>query len=76
MRRQTYDENMNQHNFCAVLELLAELRDKVQIKNMAAKQRATRKYNLKLHPRTFTKGDLLWRMASIAKLKDGKFSAN
>jgi len=29
---------------------------------MAAKQRASRRYNWKLHPRTFTKGDLVWRM--------------
>jgi len=29
-----------------------------------------------IHPRSFAKGDLVWRMASRARKKDGKFSAN
>jgi len=51
-------------------------REKAQIRNSVAKQRATRKYNENLCPRSFTKGDLVWRMACSAKKKDGKFSAN
>jgi len=43
---------------------------------MAVKQRAARKYNSKLCPRTFVKGDLVWRMASSARKRDDKFSAN
>jgi len=43
---------------------------------MVTQQRATRKYNSKLHPRTFVKGDLVWRMASTARKKDDKFLAN
>jgi len=43
---------------------------------MTVKQRATRKYNSKLCPRTFVKGDLVWRMAINTIEKDGKFSAN
>ena len=48
------------------LDLLPELREKAQIRNLAAKQRATRKYN----------ANLVWRMASSARKKDGKFFAN
>jgi len=43
---------------------------------MAAKKRVARRYNSKLHPRMFTKGDFVWRIASTARKKDGKFSAN
>jgi len=58
------------------LNLLLELREKAQIRNLAAKQRAATKYNTNLHPRSFAKGDIVWRMASSARKKDGKFSAN
>jgi len=58
------------------LDLLPELREKAQIRNLAAKQRAAMKYNANLCPRSFIKGDLVWRMASSARKKDDKFSAN
>jgi len=61
---------MNTH-----LNLLPELREKAHIRNLAAKQRVAIKYNANLHPRSFAKGDLVWRMASSARKKDGKFSA-
>jgi len=43
---------------------------------MAAKQRATRKYNSRLQPRAFVKGYLVWRMANSVRKKNGKFSVN
>jgi len=58
------------------MDLLPELREKAQICNLAAKQRAARKCNANLYSRSFTKGDLVWRMASSERKKDGKFSAN
>ena len=61
---------------CTHLDLLPELRDKAQIHNLAAKQRAARKYNANLCPRSFVKGDLVWRMANRLRKKDGKFFAN
>ena len=39
------------------LDLLPELREKAQIRNLAAKQRAARKYNANLHPRSFVVRD-------------------
>jgi len=74
LRHQVCDPNQNQQNLCTHLDLLTELRDKAQICNMAVKQRTTRKYNSNLCPRTFVKGDLVWRMASSARKKDDKFS--
>jgi len=74
--RQVYDSDQNQQNMCTHLDLLLELRAKAQIRNMAIKQRAARRYNANLCPQSFVKGDLIWRMASSARKKDGKFSAN
>jgi len=49
---------------------------KSQIRHLATKQRAARKYNANLCPRSFITRDLVWRMANSARKKDGKFSAN
>jgi len=76
LRRELYDVVQNHQNMNTHVDLLPELREKAQIRNLAAKQRATRKYNANLHRRSFAKGDLVWRMANSARKKDGKFSAN
>ena len=64
LRRELYDPTQNHQNMTTHHDLLPELREKAQIRNLAAKQRATRKYNANLCPRSF------------ARKKDGKFSAN
>jgi len=76
LRRQGYDDKTNQWSLYTSLDLAIELWEKAQIRNMAAKQRTVRKYNSKLQPRTIVKGDLVLRMASSARKKDGKFLAN
>ena len=53
-----------------------EIGEPSQIRNLATKQRAAKKYNANLCPRSFVSGDLVWRMASSARKKDGKFSTN
>jgi len=55
---------------CTHLDLLPELRDKGQIRNMAIKQREAKRYNANLCPRLFVKGDLIWRMDNSARKKD------
>jgi len=50
LRREVYDPDQNQHNLCTHLDLLTELREKAQIRNIAVKQRAARKYNSNLCP--------------------------
>ena len=76
LRQELYDPTRNHQNMATHLDLLPELREKAQIRNLAAKQRAAKKYNANLCPRSFVSGDLVWRMASSARKKDGKFSAN
>jgi len=76
LRRELYDPTHNHQNMATHLDLLPELREKAQICNLAAKRRVARKYNTNLCPRSFAIGDLIWRMASSARKKDGKFSAN
>jgi len=76
LRRELYDPTRNHQNMATHLDLAPELREKAQIRNLAAKRRAARKYNANLCPRSFVSGDLVWRMAISARKKDGKFSAN
>jgi len=76
LRRELYDPTRNHQNNATHLDLLPELREKSQIRNLAAKQRAAKKYNANLCPRSFISGDLVWRMASSTRKKDVKFSAN
>jgi len=76
LRRELYDPTHNNQNMATHLDLLPELREKAQIRDLAAKERAARKYNANICPRSFVSGDLVWRMASSARKKDGKFSAN
>jgi len=76
LRREVYDSTHNHQNMATHLDLLPELSEKAQIRNLAAKQRAARKYNGNLCPRSFIKGDLVWRMASNARKKGDKFYAN
>jgi len=76
LRRELYDPTRNHQNMATHLDLLPELREKAQIRNLAAKQRVVRKYNANLCPQSFVSGDLVWRIASSARKKDDKFSAN
>jgi len=60
------------------LDLLDELREKAGIKEEVCKQRAASRYDAKVKPRTFQKGDLVWRMTEDAykDVVDGKFTQN
>jgi len=71
LRRELYDPTHNHQNMATHLDLQPELRQKAQIRNLAA-----RKYNANLCPQSFAIVDLVWRMANSARKKDGKFSAN
>ena len=76
LHRELYDLIHNHQNMATYLDLIPELREKAQIRNLVAKQRAAKKYNANLCPRSFVKGDLVWRMVNSARKKDGKFSTN
>jgi len=53
--QELYDPTHNHQNMATHLDLLPELRVKAQIRNLAAKQRAARKYNANLCLRLFIK---------------------
>jgi len=59
LRGELYDSAQNNQNMATHLDLLPELREKTQLRNVAAKQRVARKYNANLCPRSFAKGDLV-----------------
>jgi len=76
LRRQTLDLDLNKESLMVGLDLINELRDKCKIREEACKIRATRRYNSKVKPQSFQKGDLVLRMCSDAQKDDGKFSSN
>ncbi|XP_068461695.1 uncharacterized protein [Phaseolus vulgaris] len=76
LRRQTLDLDLNKESLLVGLDLINELRDKYKIREEACKIRAARRYNSKVKPRSYQKGDLVWRMRSDARKDGGKFSSN
>ena len=76
VRQQHHDPQSNDDNMNTHLDLLYEKRERARIQDLITKLRAARRYNSKPKPRSFHKGDLVWRMASKARKHEGKFSAN
>jgi len=76
IRRQLFDLSLNKESLAVGLDLLNELRNKSKIHEAAFKLRAARRYNTEVRPRSFHKGDLVWRMRSNARKADDKFSSN
>ncbi|XP_068504650.1 uncharacterized protein [Phaseolus vulgaris] len=61
IRRQLFDISLNQESLAVGLDLINELCDKSKIRKAACKLQAARRYNMKVWPRSFHKGDLVWR---------------
>jgi len=59
LRRLNFNKKLNEESLHIRLDLVVELREKAQIRNIAAKQRAARKHNSKLQPHAFIKGELV-----------------
>jgi len=76
IRQQMFDLTLNEESLAVNLDLVSEFRDKSRIREAACKVWASRRYNTKVRPRSFQKGDLVWRMRSDARKKEGKFSSN
>lgn len=76
IRRQLFDLSLNKESLSVGLDLINELRDKSKIREAACKFWTTRRYNTKLRPRSFHKGDFVWRMRSNTKRSNDKFSSN
>jgi len=71
-----FDLTLNEESLAVNLDLVSDLRDKSKTRETACKLRASRRYNMKVRPRTFQKGDLVWKMRSDARRNEGKFSSN
>jgi len=71
-----FDLTLNEESLAVNLDLISEFRDQSRIREAAYKARASRRYNTKVRPRSFQKGDLVWRMRSDARKNEGKFSSN
>jgi len=76
IQRQMFDLTLNKESLSVNLDLVNELRDKSKIREAACKLRGAIRYNIKDRPRSFQKGDLVWRMRSDARRSEGKFSSN
>jgi len=59
LKRRLEDLDINNGNLRANLDLLEEHRDKAHIREEACKQRAARRYNTCVKPRSFQEGDLV-----------------
>jgi len=71
IRRQMFDLTLNEESLPVNLDLVSEFRDKSRIREAACKVRASRRYNTKVRPRSFQKGDLVWKMRSDARKNEG-----
>jgi len=60
------------------LDLIEELRERVQIKEEAVNRRASKRFNAKVKPMSFNEGDLVWRMRTNARKdpQQGKLASN
>ncbi|KAI9085246.1 hypothetical protein K1719_032769 [Acacia pycnantha] len=72
------DEEKNNEAVAMELDLIDEVRVMAHCQDMAAKQLIADKYNKKVKPRSFEKGDLVLRRADVGNknAKDRKLAAN
>ncbi|XP_057443467.1 uncharacterized protein LOC130735531 [Lotus japonicus] len=63
-RTEPHLESENQANMAMELDLLSETREEAHVREAAMKQRATTKYDSKVHPRAMQVGDLVlkWKI--------------
>jgi len=59
IQRHLFDLTLNQESLSVGLDMLHELHDKSKIREAACKLWAARRYNTKVRPRSFQKGDLV-----------------
>ena len=72
------DQSMNDDALKTNLDLIDEIRVTAHCRELAAKQLLAAKYNRKVRPRAFNRGNLVLRRANIGNknAKDGKLAAN
>ncbi|CAL9019593.1 unnamed protein product [Prunus brigantina] len=65
-RTSTYEAEANNEQLALNLDLINELRDQSNMRNVAYKQRIAKYYNSRVKPRAFTTGDWVMRKVSLA----------
>jgi len=68
--------NFNKESLLVRLDLINKFKEKRRIREDACKVQAARRYNSKVKPRSFQKGDFVWQMRSDARKNEGRFSSN
>jgi len=71
-RRVSFDEQSNDNNLRAELDMVQEVREEARVRAEAAKLRAARRYNTRVCRRAFQKGDLVWRKVNIGLTKQNR----
>jgi hypothetical protein len=74
-RRETITAQVNEEALQENLDLLEEIREKAHLREFTMKQRVTHKYNTKVMPRSFQKGDLVLKRP-MRRDKRGKLAPN
>ncbi|CAL9005090.1 unnamed protein product [Prunus brigantina] len=65
-RTSTYEAEANNEQLALNLDLIDELRDQSNMRNVAYKRRVAKYYNSRVKPRAFTTGDWVMRKVSLA----------
>lgn len=74
-RRIAFDENANSNVLDSYADLLDEIRETIHIRVFVAKQRISRRFNIKVRQRGFQKGDMVFKNVTGSK-KKGKLAQN
>lgn len=74
-RRISFNENTNSGGLDNFADLLDEIRETTHIREFVAKQRIFRRFNIKLRPMGFYKGDLVVKRVTDPE-KKGKLAPN
>ena len=61
-RRLFYQEQKNEENMRVELEIKQKVQEMVRIKEEVTKLRASRRHNIKVEPRAFQLGNLVWQV--------------
>nr|KYP53490.1 hypothetical protein KK1_024629 [Cajanus cajan] len=61
-RRLTFNNDQNNQELAANLDMIDEIKDEARVKEEACKLQAARRYNTKVKPRKFRPGDLVLRL--------------
>jgi len=78
LRWEMQDLDVNCERIREELDWMTERRERAAVQAEACKRMVARRYNAKVKPRSFVKGDLVWRTTNDARKKSaqGKLAPN